>query len=90
MRYFISGDFFFGSGAGAGVGGAGFNPQYQDKRTGEIGERMTSADLVFRALRPGDPEIARSQAVFRYYDPMVVRESVVKYSPGMTGNTAHP
>ena len=54
-------------------------PVSLDVRPGEIGVREATADLVFRALRPGDPAIARSQAVFRHYDPMVVRESVVKY-----------
>ena len=48
-------------------------------------DRFDRADLVFRALRPGDPEIARSQAVFRQHDPMVVRESVVNFNPGPRG-----
>lgn len=56
-------------------------PVSLDVRPGEIGLRAGSADLVFRALKPGDPAIARSQAIFRQYDPMVVRESVVKFNP---------
>ena len=44
------------------------------------------ADLVFRALRRGDPEIARSQAVFRQHDPMVVRESIVNFTPDPADN----
>ena len=54
-------------------------PVTLDVRPGEMGERVGKADLVFRALKPGDPAIARSQAVFRHYDPMVVRESVVQF-----------
>lgn len=56
-------------------------PVSLDVRPGEIGVRAGSADLVFRAMKPGDPAIAHSQAVFRQYDPMVVRESVVKFNP---------
>ena len=56
-------------------------PVSLDVHPGDLDGRLTSADLVFRALRPGDPQIAGSQAVFRHYDPMVVRESVVKYTP---------
>jgi hypothetical protein len=54
-------------------------PVTLDLRPGEIGVRPATADLVFRALPPGDPQIARSQAIFRHYDPLVVRESVVNY-----------
>jgi len=54
-------------------------PVSLDVRPGETGVRPGTADLVFRALPPGDPRIAHSQAVFRHYDPMVVRESVVKF-----------
>lgn len=56
-------------------------PVSLDVRPGEIGVRTATADLVFRAMRPGDPEIGRAQAVFRHYDPMVVRESVVRFAP---------
>lgn len=59
-------------------------PVSLDVRPGEIGVRTGSADLVFRAMRPGDPEIGRSQAVFRHYDPMVIRESIVKFNPDGT------
>ncbi len=59
-------------------------PVSLDVHPGEIGVRTATADLVFRALPPGDPRIERSQAVFRYYDPMVVRESFVKFSPDGT------
>jgi hypothetical protein len=55
-------------------------PVSLDVRPGEIGLKAGSADLVFRALQPGDPAIARSQAVFRQYDPMVVRESIVRFN----------
>ena len=54
-------------------------PTSLDVRPGEIGVRAGSADLVFRALHPGDPAIAHAQAVFRHYEPMVVRESVVQF-----------
>jgi hypothetical protein len=60
-------------------------PVSLDVRPGEIGVRPGTADLVFRALKPSDPAIARSQAVFRHYDPMVVRESVVKYGSEESG-----
>jgi hypothetical protein len=53
-----------------------------DVRPGEMGVRLATADLVFRALPPGDPQIARSQMIVRYYDPMVVRESVIKFGSG--------
>ena len=60
-------------------------PVSLDVRPGEIGVRAATADLVFRALKPGDPAIKRSEAVFRHYDPMVVRESVVKYGSEDSG-----
>lgn len=56
-------------------------PVSLDVHPGEWGERLASADLVFRALRPGDPAIGRSEAVFRHHEPLVVRESVVKFAP---------
>lgn len=68
-------------------------PVTLDVRPSESTERLPSADLVFRALRPGDPEIARSQAIFRQHDPLVVRESVVNFVPEQAprqGNTRRP
>lgn len=32
-------------------------------RPGELGQRPPSADLIFRALKPGDPEILRPQLI---------------------------
>jgi hypothetical protein len=64
-------------------------PVSLDVRPGEIGVRLASADLVFRALPPGDPQIARSQMIVRHYDPLVVRESVVKF-PGEPADRAKP
>ena len=63
-------------------------PVSLDVRPGEHGIRAGTADLVFRALPPGDPAISRSKAVFRYYDPMVVRESVVSFEPDGTERSA--
>lgn len=63
-------------------------PVSLDVRPGEHGVRPGTADLVFRALPPGDPAISRSKAVFRYYDPMVVRESVVSFGPDGTERPA--
>ena len=65
-------------------------PVSLDVRPGEIGVRAGTADLVFRALPPGDPAIARSQAIFRHYDPMVVRESVVKFDADGSERSASP
>jgi len=65
-------------------------PVTLDVRPGELGLRLASADLVFRALAPGDPQIARSQMIVRHYDPMVVRESVVKFEPGNTRPPERP
>jgi hypothetical protein len=56
-------------------------PVSLDVHPGDSDGHLPSVDLVFRALRRGDPEIGRSQAVFRHYDPMVVRESVVNFTP---------
>ena len=63
-------------------------PVSLDVRPGEHGVRPATADLVFRALPPGDPAIGRSKAIFRYYDPMVVRESVVYFGPDGTERPA--
>jgi hypothetical protein len=71
-------------------------PVSLDEHPGQFGERLPSADLIFRALPPGDPQIARAQAIFRHYDPMVVRESVIKFTadpadqPRRTTGTPHP
>ncbi len=65
-------------------------PVSLDVRPGEVGLRAGAADLVFRALHPGDPAIARSQAIFRQYDPMVVRESVVKFGTDGSERPAKP
>jgi hypothetical protein len=56
-------------------------PVSVDTRPSEGDDRFERVDLVFRALRRGDPEIARSQAIFRRHDPMVVRESIVNFTP---------
>jgi hypothetical protein len=53
-------------------------PVSLDVHPGTNRDPLATADLVFRALKPGDPEIGRSQAVFRHHDPLVVRESVLK------------
>ena len=63
-------------------------PVSLDVRPGEPGVRPATADLVFRALQPGDPAIGRSKAMFRHYDPMVVRESVVHFGPDGTQRPA--
>jgi len=55
-------------------------PVSLDVHPGAIRERLATADLVFRALRPGDPAIGRTPAVFRHHDPLVVQESVLKLS----------
>lgn len=56
-------------------------PVSLDTHPSDIDGRFERVDLIFRALRRGDPEIARSQAVFRQHDPMVVRESIVNFIP---------
>ena len=51
-------------------------PVSLDVHPGAIRDRLSMADLVFRAVPPGDPAIARTQAVVRHHDPLVVQESV--------------
>ena len=53
-------------------------PVSLDVHPGAIRDRLSTADLVFCALPPGDPAIARTHAVVRYHDPLVVQESVLK------------
>ncbi len=65
-------------------------PVSLDVRPGETGLKAGSADLVFRALHPGDPSIVRSQAVFRQYDPLVVRESIVRFNEDGSQRPANP
>ncbi len=61
-------------------------PVSVDTHPSEGDNHFERVDLVFRALRRGDPEIARSQAVFRRHDPMVVRESIVTFNPDPADN----
>lgn len=53
-------------------------PVSLDVHPGAIRERLSTADLVFKALPPGDPGISRTRAVIRYHDPLVVQESVLR------------
>jgi len=55
-------------------------PLSLDVHPGELAEREPAADLVFRALRPDDPEIGRKPLVIRRHEPLLVRESVVPYA----------
>lgn len=53
-------------------------PVSLDVHPGAIRDRLSMADLVFKALPPGDPAINRTRAVIRYHDPLVVQESVLR------------
>jgi hypothetical protein len=55
-------------------------PLTLDVHPGDLEEYEPAADLVFRALRPGDPEIGRKPLVIRRHEPLLIRESVVPYS----------
>jgi hypothetical protein len=48
---------------------------------GDVTDVEPSADLVFRALRPGDREIGKQPLIIRRHEPLLVRETVVPYAP---------
>ncbi len=54
-------------------------PLTLDVHPGELEEYEPAADLVFRALPPGDREIGRKPLTIRRHEPLLVRETVVPY-----------
>ena len=54
-------------------------PLTLDVQPGDFSEYEPAADLVFRALRPADPEIGREPLIIRRHEPLLVRETVVPY-----------